>query len=59
MDIPISVHRAQKMGDSLYILLPNWWTKANAVEHGQELSLGKNQNGELCIEKRTPDSTGA
>jgi antitoxin component of MazEF toxin-antitoxin module len=52
MDVEISSHRTQKMGDALYILLPRWWTKQNDIQHGDELVLGKNSNGELCISKR-------
>ena len=62
MDVEISVHRPQKYGGALYILLPVWWTKANAVKQGDELFLGKNLNGELCIAKEKKDApalTGA
>jgi len=61
MDVEISVHRPQKYGGALYILLPNWWTKSNEVRQGDSLVLGKNLDGELCVakeKKEVPDGTG-
>ena len=52
MDVEISVHRPQKYGGALYILLPNWWTKSNEVRQGDSLVVGKNLDGELCIAKK-------
>jgi antitoxin component of MazEF toxin-antitoxin module len=58
MDVEISCHRAQKQGGALYILLPAWWIKSNGVEHGDELILGKNASGELCIARQKMTGAG-
>jgi len=56
MDVEISSHRSQKVGDALYILLPRWWTKSNEVRQGDTLVLGKNLDGELCVAKEKKDA---
>jgi antitoxin component of MazEF toxin-antitoxin module len=42
MKTEIGLHRTQKMGGALYVLLPSWWARKNKVEHGDELVIGMN-----------------